>query len=144
MNTLWSQISPADEYFVWKGMNDFRQIMYNGKLLQTEEFNQMHNFCLDFINRSLSESTAEHIVVVTHHLPTLKVVAPHHKGSVLNSAFATDLSKLIAGSVLMRGFTGIHTQILMPKLTGQKSFAIRWGMYLTTNISAMALIRASA
>ena len=46
MSTLWSQISPADEYFVWKGMNDFRQIMYNGKLLQTEEFNQMHNFCL--------------------------------------------------------------------------------------------------
>ena len=44
MSTLWSQISPSDEYFLWKGMNDFRQIMYNGKLLQTEEFNQMHEF----------------------------------------------------------------------------------------------------
>ena len=112
MSTLWSQISPADEYFVWKGMNNFRQIMYNGKLLQTEEFNQMHNFCLDFINRSLSESTAEHIVVVTHHLPTLKVVAPHHKGSVLNSAFATDLSKLIAGSRIDAWIYGhSHTNI---------------------------------
>lgn len=40
--------------------------------------------------------TGKHIVVVTHHLPTLEVVAPHHKGSVLNSAFATDLSQLIA------------------------------------------------
>lgn len=40
MSTLWSRISPIDEYFVWKGMNDFRQIMYNGKLLQTEEFNK--------------------------------------------------------------------------------------------------------
>ena len=67
--TLWSQISPADEYFVWKGMNDFRQIMYQGKLLQTEEFNKMHTSCLDFIKRSLAESTAKHIVVVTHHLP---------------------------------------------------------------------------
>lgn len=65
MSTLWSQIAPADEYFVWKGMNDFRQIMYQGKLLQTEEFNQMHAFCLDFIKRSLAESTAKHIVVVT-------------------------------------------------------------------------------
>ena len=73
MSTLWSQISPPDEYFVWKGMNDFRQIMYNGKLLQTEEFNQMHNFCLNFIKQSLTESTAKHIVVVTHHLPTLEV-----------------------------------------------------------------------
>ena len=69
--------------------------MYNGKLLQTEEFNQMHSFCLDFIKQSLAESTAKHIVVVTHHLPTLKVVAPHHKGSVLNSAFATELGQLI-------------------------------------------------
>ena len=119
MSTLWSQISPSDEYFVWKDMNDFRQIIYNGKLLQTEEFNQMHNFCLDFIKRSLAESTAEHIVVVTHHLPTLEVVAPQRMD--------------------LRAFT--HK--LMLKLMGQKSFAIRWGMYLTTNISAMALIRAS-
>ena len=69
----------------------------------------MYNFCLDFIKRSLAESTAEHIVTI----------------------------------VLMRGFTDIHTQILTLKLTGQKSFAIRWDMYLTTNISAMALIQAS-
>ena len=101
-----------NEYFVWKGMNDFRQIMYNGKLLQTEEFNHMHNFCLDFIKRSLAESTAEHIVVITHHLPTLEVVAPHHKGSVLNSAFATDLSKLIAGSRIDAWIYGhSHTNI---------------------------------
>ena len=58
ISTLWSQIPPPDEYFVWKGMNDFRQIMYKGKLLQTEEFNQMHSFCLDFIKQSLVETTA--------------------------------------------------------------------------------------
>ena len=43
--------------------------MYNGKLLQTEEFNKMHSFCLNFIKQSLAENDAEHIVVVTHHLP---------------------------------------------------------------------------
>ena len=85
MSTLWSQINPNDEYFVC---------------------------CLDFIKRSLSESTAEHIVVVTHHLPTLEVVAPHHKGSVLNSAFATDLSKLIADSRIDAWIYGhSHTNI---------------------------------
>ena len=97
---------------VWKGMNDFRQIMYNGKLLQTEEFNKMHSFCLDFIKQSLAESTAKHIVVVTHHLPTLEVVAPHHKGSVLNSAFATELSGLIADSRIDAWIYGhSHTNI---------------------------------
>ena len=67
---------------------------------------------MDFIKWSLAESTAEHIIVVTHHLPTLEVVAPHHKGSVLNSAFATDLSKLIASSRIDAWIYGhSHTNI---------------------------------
>ena len=74
LSTLWSHINPNDEYFVWKGMNDFRQIKFGGK------------------------STANHIVVVTHHLPTLQVVAAHHRGSVLNNAFASEYDNLIANS----------------------------------------------
>ena len=49
LSTLWSRINPNDEYFVWKGMNDFRQIKFDGKLLQVEEFNRMHETCIDFI-----------------------------------------------------------------------------------------------
>ena len=95
-----------------EGHERLRQIMYNGKLLQTEEFNQMHSFCLDFIKQSLAESTAKHIVVVTHHLPTLKVVAPHHKGSVLNSAFATELGQLITDNRIDAWINGhSHTNI---------------------------------
>lgn len=125
MSTLWSQIAPADEYFVWKGMNDFRQIMYQGKLLQTEEFNKMHTFCLDSIKRSLAESTAKHIVVVTHHLPTLEVVAPHRKGSVLNSAFATELGELIADSridawIYGHSHTNIDTEINGTKIVSNQ------------------------
>ena len=45
-----------------------------------------------------AESTAERIVVVTHHLPTRAVVAPEHKSSLLNSAFATELGNFIADS----------------------------------------------
>jgi predicted phosphodiesterase len=116
MNTFWSHIEPADEYFVWKGLNDFRQTMYKGKLLQTEAYNQMHDFCLGHIKKSLAESTAKHIVVVTHYLPTLQVVAPQHKGSVLNSAFATEYEELIADSridawIYGHSHTNIDTEI---------------------------------
>lgn len=125
ISTLWSQIASADEYFVWKGMNDFRQIMYQGKLLQTEEFNQMHTFCRNFIKRCLAESTAKHIVVVAHHLPTLEVVAPHHKGSVLNSAFATELGELIADSridawIYGHSHTNIDTEINGTKIVSNQ------------------------
>ena len=72
----------------------------------------MHTFCLDFIKRSLAESTAKHIIVVTHHLPTLEVVAPHHKGSVLNSAFVTELGELITDSHIDTWIYGhSHTNI---------------------------------
>lgn len=112
MSTFWSHIEPADEYFVWKGLNDFRQTMYKGKLLQTEAYNQMHDFCLGHIKKSLAESTAEHIVVVTHHLPTLQVVAPQHKGSVLNSAFASEYGDLIGNSRINAWIYGhSHTNI---------------------------------
>ena len=79
-------------------MNDFRQIKFGGKLLQVEEFNWMHEICIGFIRKNIEESTANHIVVVTHHLPTLQVVAAHHRGSVLNNAFASDYDNLIANS----------------------------------------------
>jgi predicted phosphodiesterase len=53
---------------------------------------------VDFIKKSVAESTAEKIVVVTHHLPTRQVVAPQHLDSLINSAFATELGDLIVNS----------------------------------------------
>ena len=112
LSTLWSRINPNDEYFVWKGMNDFRQIRFDGKLLQVDEFNRMHETCISFIRKSVKESTAAHIVVVTHHLQTLQAVAPHHKGSVLNSAFASEYGELIANSRIDAWIYGhSHTNI---------------------------------
>ena len=98
LSTLWSHIRPEDEYFVHQGMYDFRQIRYGGRRFTTDDFNAEHQKCLSFIKQSVAESTAEHIVVVTHHLPSLAVVAPQHKGSLLNSAFVTELGSFIADS----------------------------------------------
>ena len=98
LSTLWSHIRPEDEFVVEQGMYDFRQILYNGRRFTPADFNTEHEKCLDFIKRSIAESTAEHIVVVTHHLPTMAVVAPEHKGNLLNSAFATELGDFIADS----------------------------------------------
>ena len=98
LSTLWSHIRPEDEFVVEQGMYDFRQILYNGRRFTPADFNTEHEKCLDFIKRSVAESTAERIVVVTHHLPTMAVVAPEHKSSLLNSAFATELGDFIADS----------------------------------------------
>ena len=98
LTTLWSKISEEDEYFVWRGLNDFHRIMYNGHRLMIDDYNQEHKKCLSFLKQAVEQSTAKHIVVVSHHLPTLAVVAPQHKDSVLNSAFSTELGDYIADS----------------------------------------------
>jgi predicted phosphohydrolase len=98
LSTLWSYIPPTHEYVVSHGLNDFYQTLYEGHQLTVDDFNRMHQFCLDFIKQSVQESTAERIVVVTHHLPTRQVVAPQHLGSDINSGFATELGDFIADS----------------------------------------------
>ena len=92
------KIPEPDMYLVQRGMNDFRQILYNGRRFTPDDFNQEHEKCLKFLKQAVEVSTAKHIVVVTHHLPTLKVVAAQHMGSVLNGAFVIELGNYIAES----------------------------------------------
>ena len=50
--------------------------------------------------------------MVTHHLPSLAVVAAQHMGSVLNGAFATELGNFIADSRIDAWIYGhSHTNI---------------------------------
>ena len=98
LTTLWSRIPEVDKFCVWQGMNDFRQIMYDGHRLTPDFFNQEHEKCMAFLNHAVQDSSAKHIVVVTHHLPTKKVVADQHLDSGLNAAFATELGDFIADS----------------------------------------------
>ena len=80
--------------------------------MTVDDFNRMHQFCLDFIKQSVRESTAEKIVVATHHLPTRQVVAPQHLGSDINSGFATELGDFIVDSRIDVWIYGhFHTNI---------------------------------
>ena len=98
LSTLWSHIDEEHKEVIHREMPDFRQIMYGDRHFTPTDFNAEHEKCLAFIKQSVAESTAEHIVVVTHHLPSLAVVASEHIGSLLNSAFTTELGDFIEDS----------------------------------------------
>jgi ABC-type molybdenum transport system ATPase subunit/photorepair protein PhrA len=61
-------------YDVWNGMNDFRQIMYNDKPFTPKDFNTEYEKCLTFVKEAVKKSTAKHIVVATHHVPSAQCV----------------------------------------------------------------------
>ena len=145
LTTLWSMISPEEDYFVWRGLNDFRQINYNGHRLTIEDYNLEHKKCLAFLKRSVEESTANHIVVVSHHLPTMAVVAPQHKGSFLKSAFVTELGNYITDSridvwVYGHSHTNIDTTIGNTRIVSNQLGYVRSQEYIHNGFNAKAYI----
>lgn len=134
--TLWSRIPEVDMFHVHRGMNDFRQILYDGHRFTPDDFNFEHEKCLRFLKQAVEQSTAKHIVVVTHHLPTLSVVAPQHKGSVLNGAFATELGDFIADSridiwIYGHSHTNIYTTIGSTKIVCNQLGYVYYNEHLT-------------
>lgn len=103
-STLWSQVSPADEWQVQRAMSDFHLIEYNGHRFAIADFNRLHNESLQFIEAAVAASALADKVVVTHHIPTFMHYPPQFKGDILSQAFATELSSFIDGS-------GIHSWI---------------------------------
>ena len=96
LSTLWSYIPETEMFQVQRGLNDFHQILYQNRLFTPHDYNEEHKRCRHFVEDCIANSRADHIVVVTHHVPSLLAVAPQHKGSVLNNAFVVEMGNFIA------------------------------------------------
>lgn len=98
VSTLWSEIPLKEAAFTERIISDFHRILYNGELLTFSEFNQEHRRCLNFIKEAVHSSTAKHKIVVTHHVPSFKMLCPKFKDSKANGAFTVELGDYIENS----------------------------------------------
>lgn len=83
-----------------QNLNDHRLIRYRETSGHNARFMPWHARAehladLKFISVMLAEPFAGPTIVVTHHLPSAKSIAPKFAGSALNPAFASDLDHLI-------------------------------------------------
>lgn len=97
-STLWSKINPCESYITERCVSDFKRIRNGEYRLSSERFNEEHEKCRGFIERSIAESNANHIIVVTHHVPSFELMSDEFKGSSINGAFTVELGKFIADS----------------------------------------------
>ena len=97
-STLWSKISPANQWNIERGLSDFHVINYNGHKLTADDYNGMHANCINFINQELQNKDADNTVVISHHVPTFKKYPKIYKNSTLNEAFAVELFDTIEAS----------------------------------------------
>lgn len=98
LSTLWSKIDFENAFWIERGVTDFRRIVYNGNILDWNGFNELHTRAFDFIKKAVAESSADKIVVVTHHVPSPLLMSPEFEGSSINGAFTVDLTEYIESS----------------------------------------------
>lgn len=97
-STLWSSISPANQWQIERSISDFQVIKFNNNRLSADRFNQLHQESLQFITAELQTETSYKSVVATHHVPTFMNYPEKYKGDALNDAFAVELFSLIESS----------------------------------------------
>ncbi len=103
-SALWSRIDPANEWDIQRAMSDFHAIKDRGARFSIQTFNGLHEEALAFIKQAVADAPAKEKIVVTHHVPTFMHYPQQYRGSVLNQAFATELSAFISTS-------GVHSWI---------------------------------
>ncbi len=96
-STLWSKISPLNQWVIEKNVADFECITNGNRKFTANDFNKLHDESLQFITQSLQKKKPK-TVVVTHHLPSPLCNSPVHNNSPINEAFCVDLSGFIADS----------------------------------------------
>ncbi len=96
--TLWSRIAPENGRYTQFGVTDFHRIRMGEESLTWPRFNQEHEHCLDFLKRAVAQSTARHIVVASHHVPTFRLIYPEFARKSYSGAFAVELAPYIAQS----------------------------------------------
>lgn len=97
-STLWAKIPPHEEFQTERGVTDFHRIRNGQFRLSAQRFNQEHDMCREFIERSVAASNAQHIIVATHHVPSFALMADEFKRSPINGAFTVELGNYIANS----------------------------------------------
>ncbi len=82
-----------------KDMNDFLIIASrSGNRFTPQDARDEFLAALQFLVAELAKPFAGPTVVVTHHLPSLKSVAPEYEGDVLNAAYASNLDAFVEAS----------------------------------------------
>ncbi|MEJ7642907.1 MAG: metallophosphoesterase [Candidatus Nitrosocosmicus sp.] len=106
--TLWSKISPANEWQIERGMSDFHAIKYNRYRFSSLQFNQMHEESIQFLKSEQAKNHVGKTVVVTHHVPTFLHYPEKYKSDILNEAFAAELFDFIESSDIDYWIYGHH------------------------------------
>lgn len=99
--TLWTEIHPEDDKLFVTYMNDARQILVNGRPASPDLFRSWHEEDRDWLDHEIDQAKSDgvEVVVLTHHLPSYKMINPKYHGNIMNFCFASNQEPLIRSPV---------------------------------------------
>lgn len=90
--TLWTNIK---DNLVEDYLNDFHQSKFKGNRLNSKDYNFLHQQCVAFLERELTNNKSEKTIVVSHHIPTKKANGFIGSDPVIGQAFVVNLDSLL-------------------------------------------------
>lgn len=97
-STLWADCAGEDPdvmLYVGAMVNDFTLIRRAGNAFSPEDMIAIHGESRAWLTAQLATPFPGPTVVITHHLPSERSIAPQFEGDQENGAFASDLDDLI-------------------------------------------------
>ena len=108
-STLWTDLSnPLDAHVAKTQMADYMYIRESDNLFTPAASTELHRLSKRFIEYTLQHEFDGYTFVVTHHMPSKKLINPRWEGNALNCAFANNLDRLFEEYDITAWFFG-HT-----------------------------------
>jgi len=108
--TMWTELPPEHDTKAILGMNDVRQIYISeGENAMPEDMREWHTKDKEWLTNEIEKAgkAQEDLIVLTHHLPSYKLIHPKYEGHPLNFCFAVNLEKMMVSPV--RGWLCGHS-----------------------------------
>jgi predicted phosphodiesterase len=127
--TLWSPIPPEQEAEVTASLSDYRVILKDNETpLDVEDVNRLHEEHATYIRSVLAEPSPHPTVVITHHLPSMALIAEKYVVSSVNCAFASTLLEDLEAELIPRLWISGHTHTGAKKVVrGCRCILNPWG-----------------
>ncbi len=97
--TLWSYISESKKSIVKNSISDYKYIFcresHYKTNITTTMTTKLHNESLVWLDEKLQANQNKQVIILTHHLPSFKMIDAKYKNSPANDAFASDLDYIM-------------------------------------------------
>ncbi|AYV82634.1 MAG: metallophosphatase [Hyperionvirus sp.] len=112
-STLWSEIGKENYFNAEMCMNDYKYIYVSRKAPVSAKFiSEKFKGNCEWLKGAIEKLGDKKIVVMTHHLPSFRLIHERFKGSKLNCCFASDLEHLMKGvTVWLAGHTHVSFNV---------------------------------